>query len=71
MDKNELELVRKVLEKTAGYYADSYIPVPNGKTIHAHSLAWLHSHPERIDNPEYTEEEEKQFNSKTKTCQQN
>ena len=56
-----LELVKKVMEKTIFYDLDYFATQEDGTTKHLHSYRFLDEHPERRDSPEYTEEEEKEL----------
>lgn len=52
------DMVHKILEKTFWYSMDSIKVNDDGTTSHLHSPEFLEKHPERRNNPEFTEEEE-------------
>lgn len=59
LDNNELKIAHEIYKATLAYSLSKYEPNPDGSFTHVHSDEFLDKHPERKDNPEYTEEEEK------------
>lgn len=60
LDNNELKIAHEIYKQTLAYSLSKYEPNPDGSFTHVHSDEFLDKHPERKDNPEYTEEEEKE-----------
>lgn len=59
LDNNELKIAHEIYKQTLAYSLSKYEPNPDGSFTHVHSDEFLDKHPERKDNPEYTEGEEK------------
>lgn len=60
MSESEIiELCHNIYKKTFSYELDSLKVNDDGTVTHLHSDRFLDEHPERRDNPEYTEEEER------------
>lgn len=57
-DSDILELAKDVYKKTLGYQLDKVKINGDGTIMHIHSDEFLDNHPERRDNPEFTEDEE-------------
>lgn len=57
-EKELLQLCDTIYKKTLGYSLDRIVLNENGTTSHIHSDEFLDEHPERRNNPEFTEEEE-------------
>ena len=55
-----IELATNIYKKTFSYGLDRVKINDDGTTTHIHSDEFLDNHPERRDNPEYTEEEVKE-----------
>lgn len=59
METNDfLSIVKNVYKQTFGYELDKLKVNDDGTTTHIHSDRFLDEHPERKDNPEFTNEEE-------------
>lgn len=59
LNNSEFRLVHEIYKQTLAYGLSKYKPNPDGSFTHVHSDEFLDKHPERKDNPEYTEDEEK------------
>lgn len=59
LNDSEFRLVHEIYKQTLVYSLSKYKPNPDGSFTHVHSDKFIDKHPERKDNPEYTEEEEK------------
>lgn len=55
-----MKLAWEIYKNTLGYELDSIKVNEDGSTTHLHSDSFLDKHPERIDSPEFTDEEEKE-----------
>ena len=56
---NNIEnIATEIYKKTLGYELDKLKVNDDGTTTHIHSDRFLDEHPERKDNPEFTDEEE-------------
>ena len=58
LNDSEFRLAHEIYKKTLAYSLSKYEPNPDGSFTHVHSDEFIDKHPERKDNPEYTEEEE-------------
>ena len=58
--QNAIKIATDIYKKTFGYQLDRVKINDDGSTTHIHSDEFLDNHPERRDNPEFTEEEEKE-----------
>ena len=54
----DLNIVKNIYKQTLGYELDKLRVNDDGTTTHIHSDRFLDEHPERKDNPEFTDEEE-------------
>lgn len=54
-----IKLAWDIYKKTLSYELDSLQVNDDGTTTHLHSQKFLDEHPERMDSPEFTDEEEK------------
>ena len=59
LNDNEFRLVHEIYKQTLAYSLSKYEPKPDGSFAHVHSDKFIDKHPERKNNPEYTEDEEK------------
>ena len=55
-----IKLAWNIYKKTLGYELDSLQVNDDGTTTRLHSDWFLDEHPERMDSPEFTDEEEKE-----------
>lgn len=59
METNDfLSIIKNVYKQTFGYELDKLKVNADGTTTHIHSDRFLDEHPERKNNPEFTDEEE-------------
>lgn len=59
LDKDKLlEICKNIYKKTLSYSLDRHKINEDGTIFHIHSDEFLDKHPERMDTPEFTKEEE-------------
>lgn len=59
-DKEIIEMCKEIYKKTLAYSLDKVVLNENGTRSHIHSDEFLDKHPERVNTPEFTNEEEKE-----------
>jgi len=59
LTEKTMKLAWDIYKKTLSYELDRLQVNDDGTTTHLHSDRFLDEHPERMDSPEFTDEEEK------------
>lgn len=54
-----LDTILDICKKTMGYRLEKVVVNDDGTTTHLHSDKFLDDHPERVDSPEFTKDEER------------